>query len=66
MAAIFFTSVRPPAWQRSGWMMSAACRSRSSRKRNFVVRRSPVATGISMARATVASASKFSGGTGSS
>ena len=30
MAAIFFTSVMPPAWERSGWMMSTppACKSR--------------------------------------
>lgn len=53
-------------WPTSGWMMSAAWLSNSSRNsiRSWI--RSPVATGMSTFAATFSSALRFSGGTGSS
>ena len=56
----------PPQWQRSGWTTETACFSISSRKPNFVNRRSPAAMGIVVLRDTRTISSTFSGSTGSS
>lgn len=53
-------------WPTSGWMMSAACDSKSSRNSIRSWMRSPVAIGMSTFSATLDSALRFSGGTGSS
>ena len=66
MAAMRRTSLMPPAWERSGWMISAQPRSNSSLKPQRVKLRSPVASGILLRRCRSAKASRFSTRTGSS
>jgi hypothetical protein len=56
---------RPPARPRAGWRIEAPA-ARACANSRLVVRRSPVATGVRTARATRASDSMSSGGTGSS
>ena len=62
----FLVSDSPPQCVTSGWRMSAARRSMSSRKPYREWQRSPVATGIPIRFLTVSRASMSSGGTGSS
>src|SRR5438552_5844154 len=64
--ASFRVSVIPPIIVRSGWMMSAARRSKISRNSCRTWMRSPVATGTFTLRATFTSELMLSGGTGSS
>ena len=56
----------PPTLHTSGFSMSAACFSNTSRNSNLVYSSSPVTTGIFILRRTSASASMFSASTGSS
>ncbi len=66
MPAIFFASSRPPTRPSAGCRIEAApvC---STRANSYLVHsRSPVATGIDVAAATLAISSGISGGTGSS
>jgi hypothetical protein len=66
MAAIFLICERPPARPVSGWITSTSSRSMSARMPQIVANRSPAAMGISTRCWMRASASTFSGATGSS
>jgi hypothetical protein len=66
MAAIFFASPMPPTRPSAGCRIEAAPHSSTRANSHLVTSRSPVATGIEVARATRAISSGISGGTGSS
>ena len=66
MPAIFLASQMPPTRPRSGCRIEAAPVASTRPNSYFVVSRSPVAIGIVVLRATIAIASSWPGGTGSS
>ncbi len=66
MAAIFLASMMPPTRPSAICRIEAARHSSTRANSYLVVRRSPVAIGMEVPRATSAISSGFSGGVGSS